>query len=847
MIGPSSEAVALTRAEARRRLVLDAPEAGRALLRRLACIQGKFDRPLAVGAASVDPSIQESTASLDLLIGPWIEAAPGSKKYLRLSPLLAGLNEDVPLEEATDTRLRVAYDVATRGPMDLEDLGIAFWNSVSAKSGWMLARLQLAFLSLSEDGFKAVAQELSALSYFRTDRPIFPDDSATSVTLRIIQLEVAAATDNSEVFRASTIAALQESSRFEDEELRSAFEVMVLMKALFARGVHVEWQLRLAWIAQFEELVARFPHLADEGSSPTLRQMRQEQGPDATISGFFVTIGGQTIQSVSDLEDLFNALQELEPALRTRRLRELRAFHRGYGLYVQQGWASAWFAGTLAADAALTTYERLADVALAWGDAELAAECLVAQTILMEEHLNRAEEALLRIDAALGQTPDGVILLRQKAKLLGHMNRYSEAAVILDALKAEIDKQSPIERMYALKEAAVAAGNTGSLRKAADLFEAAAAAVDGDLDAKLACHRIALRTEAALCCWKLGEHREALERYSRVLDLLPDIDPENSDTAKMLHLRVRFGAGWIEADVSRPFKTPPVLKIGATAALDVDMTKIDRAISGPLEDIKLLLRAVALRLGLGDLFTSLELPRTTPDYHFVLRGAELDYAMIGMDGKTIAAAAVALLASIADLRGIHADNLPIGDDAATGTPKAIRILMAGIAMRVHVLGGLSNAWWDGFVDDCRGQFGLLEIDLSDLKTADGTEGPSGDAAWNVMQGLFACRETKTPSERFEFHLNCVQAAMASAPAQSVINALIAIIRDDWAWSFGRQRFLLRQAEVGLAQFEETTRLVDQRAPGGLMALMQMAAFVLRTEFQPSWVAAFERVGGKRAA
>lgn len=847
LVGPASEAFTLTRAEARRRLMLDAKSAGRALLRRLACIQGKFDRPLAIGAAGVDPNISEPAASLDFLIGPWIENSPGSKKYLRLSPLLAGLNEDVSAEEAMATRIKVAFDVATRGPMDLEDLGIAFWNSVAAKNGWLLSRLHLSFLNLSEDDFSAVAQELSALTFFRTDRPIFADDLPTAVTLRIIQLSVAAATENSDVFRASVVAALEESAGLEPEDLRTASIMMTLMKALFARGTRVEWKLRLEWLAQFEDLVIRFPYLAAGASSPTLQQLRQDLGPETTISDFFIAIGAQTIQSVADLEDLFDAFGGLAPAIRVRRLKELRTFHKGYGLYVQQGWAAAWFAGALDPAAALASYERLAVVAHGWDDTELAAECLVAQTILLEEHLGQAEDALSRLDAALSQDIANSIMLRQKAKLLGHMNRYAEAAQILDALRPAIDAQTPVERMYALKEAAVAAGNTGDLQKAANLFEEAASAVDQDADAKLECHRLALRTESALCCWKMGAHREALSRYARVLENLPAIDPQSSDTAFMLHARVRFGAGWIDADASRPLKSPPPLKIGATAALDIEMSQVERRDRGPLEDVTLLLHAVALRLGHNDLFPSFNLAATTPDYHLLLRGAELDYALLGQNSKAIAGAVAALLASVAALRSRDLEGPPIGSDAADGTAAALRILMAGVAMRIYALGALSLSWWSQFVDDCQCEFGIRPQDLANLRNPADDEGLPQDSAWHVIRGLAGSRETQTPRDRFDFHLQCVHVATASAPALSVINALATIVQDDWGWVYDRQRFALAQPDAGLARFGAAGLLVDRREPGGLMAMMQTAAFVLRLEFEPSWLAAFERLGGKPRA
>lgn len=838
VVGAVSEAYSVTRGEARRRLMADATDAGRALLRRLACVQIKFDRQMAVRVAEVDPRIPDPAASLDFLVGPWIENFPGTKGYLRLSPLLAGLNEDVPATEAQATRVGAAVEIVRRGPMDLEGVSIAFWNSVAAKHGWLLVHIQEAFLKLSEEDFQVVAQRLSGAALLRTNEPIFPDDLATSVTVRLMQLRIVAATNDQDKFRPVAIAALEEARLLQPDELRDASLTIGLMTALFARGLRVEWDLRLAWIAEFEHLALQFPHIAQEAQSPILRQMRENIGPQASVAGFFVALGAQTIQSVEDLDDLFQALDRLSVGMREARLQQLKVFHQGYGIYVQQGWATPWFNGLLDAGSAVSAYEKLGSLAATWGDQDLEAECTVAQAVLVDELLARPEDALVLIEGALGRSNRNPILLRQKAKVLGHLSRYQEAGDLLDAIGATIESQTTIERMYAYKEQAVAAGNVGDVRKAALLFDRAATVVADEDDEKVKCHRIALQAEAALCHWRSGERKEALRRLSEVLDDVASVDPQSSDTAFMLHSRTRYAVGYIEADASRPTKDPPRLKFGATSALDIDMGQVERKDKGPFEDVKLMLHAVAVREGYADLFPSLRLEATSPDFVMFLRAAEVDHALARFGPQEIVHALHALCSSLATMR-----NRRTGQQGEVSAI-SIRALVAAVAVHAHMHGRFNEGWWDSVISVCQATFSESVATFADLKFR-AAGAPTPDIAQQVLAGIRS-RGTivPTPQQRFEFHLNCIQVAMAGAPCLRLLDAITRLLLEDWVWIFDRQRFALVQPQEGEEMLREAEELIGNQTPGGLVGLMEMAAFVLNTQFDPSWIKTFEALGGE---
>ena len=98
--------------------------------------------------------------------------------------------------------------------------------------------------------------------------------------------------------------------------------------------------------------------------------------------------------------------------------------------------------------------------------------------------------------------------------MLGHHGQYDQARAILEDIRSSIDGRSEIERMYAIKEQAVATAHSGDLKRTRELFEEAAeAAEDVHEDVgSIRAHALALRVEAAICTWRLGDHTKALPR-----------------------------------------------------------------------------------------------------------------------------------------------------------------------------------------------------------------------------------------------------------------------------------------------------------------------------------------------
>ena len=857
--GTPSEAVELTRAEARRRLLDDATEHGRTLLKRLGCIMFKFDRPTAIAIAALAPSIKEPSASLDLLTGPWIEKVPAAPGYFRLSPLLAGLQEDLAPEAIQNIQTGYLVSTLNRGAIPYEALDSVFWTAFFSKQGWFIAKFFEKSLSFDEDTYKAIAAKLGGLVYLRTDQMLLPEDPGTSHFLRMLQIDVAVHNGEKTLFDAIALAAMREAMAVENDELKSALTIMALLKILLAQGTRLNWAMRLSYISYFETLAATDPDLIHQGFNPAVQAMRTEFGKTADVSGFMLQIGAFAIECPAELKSLFLALDRLEPDLRTRRLSQLKAFFKGYGLQIQSAWVRAWSAANLDVDSSITDYETMTGMAKAWGDTDLVAECIIAQSVLADEFQHDRPKALEIVDAGLVALPDHPELLRQKAKVLGHDHQYEGARGILESIRAHTDRSSDIERMYALKEQAVATANLGDLGAARTAFLDAASAAEAVQSefTPLRAHGVALRAEAAMCLWRSGDVEPALRELAPLIEILEDIDPECNDAAKNLHLKLRWLVGWLHESTNGAIGLTRELHYGALAALDVDCPEEGQRHGGRLEDIKLLLMIVGLRENLHGLFQDLNWSKTTLGFHIFLAGAEFDLAVEEGTPDQVAHALVQLAAAHAVAQKQKA-GAPISqiektkelDASDLEDPAVNAVLVHAFALAVFL--GARNqgdkfAYCEALLVEIQRRLKAPtpEIDRwRDVLTGASTASLADHATRIFSSALARNDEVLHPTDVLNRQLSLIQCAVVCGSGARMVKQLHTLFADEWAYIIEHQRFLISQPNLHVLALETAIDYARQGAAGALANLLQTGARALGSQVPKVWLDLAERLGGK---
>ncbi|WP_353429386.1 hypothetical protein [Paracoccus denitrificans] len=857
--GTPSEAIELTRAEARRRLLEDATDHGRALLKRLGCIKFRFDRPTAIDIAALDPSIKEPSASLDLLIGPWIEKVPTAPGYFRLSPLLSGLQEDLGPETIQSVQTGFLVSTIKRGPIPYGAIDSVFWTALVSRQGWFITKFFERSLSFDDDTRKAIAAKLGGLVYLRTDEMLLPEDPGTSHFLRMLQIDVAALNGEKSLFESISLAAMREAMALENEELRNALIIMALLKILLAQGTRLDWGLRLTYITYFEALAKTEPDLVQSGQSSAVQLMQEEFGETADVSGFMLQIGASSNENPAELKALFLALDRLDSDERTRRLSQLKTFFKGYSLNMQSAWANAWSAGELDVASSIDDYKTIAGMAENWGESDLVAECIIAQSVLWDELQNDRPKALEIVDAGIEALPDHPELLRQKAKVLGHDHQYEEARKILESIRAHTDQSSDIERMYALKEQAVAAANLGDLGAARTAFleaASAAAAVQSEVTSARA-HGVALRAEAAMCLWRSGDVETTLRELAPLINMLDDIDPESDDTARALHMKLRWLVGWMHEMTGGPTGLERELHYGALAALDANHPEEKKRPIGRLEDIKLLLVIVGLRQNLHGLFPDLNWSKTTLSFHIYLAAAEFDLAVEGGTPDEIAHAVLQLAAAFdvaqkerAGAPSSQIEKLKQLDARDLEDPGIKAVFVHSLALAAYFGARdladkttFCEALMVGIQKRLKGTTPELDLwreILVGTSTAD-----SADYVTQIFSHALAPNdEVLHPIKIINRQLSLLQCAVACGPGARTIKELHTLFADEWAFIVGHQRFLLSEPSLDVPALETAIKCARKAEAGSLANLLESGARALGSRLPKDWLDLAKRLGGR---
>lgn len=861
-MGKTSEAVKLTQRDARQRLMREASEDGRKLLKRLACIMLRFDRAMAIDAAAVDPSIPDPSASLDFLIGPWIERAPGTDDYYRLSPLLTNLNEDLGADEIKDVQANLVINAVKNAPVSFESLDIVVWNAIRSEQGWFFVQSFKSLLSMDEEQSAAFASKLSTITILQTDEPVFSSDLGASVIVRLIQLDIAAINRDDRLFQPIAEAALREAEMIPVDEAKRGIRIMAISKILFAQGGRLDWARRLAWIEEYDTFSKTDPLFEDQAKSQSVQDLKTEFGEVADVAGFLLTIGLQTIQSPEDLSSLFAALDQLENDKRQRRLEQFKAFSQGYDLYVQSSWANAWLSGDLNVDAAITAYQQMEAQARTWGDIDLAHQCLIAQSVLFDEMQQDRTKAQALIEEALEAHPGDAKLMRQKAKVLGHNDDYEGAREILAQLKSGLTERSSVDQLYTLKEEAVAAARLGDLEEARELFLQAANIHDEYTDdsLNLNCHKIALRAEAALCSWRLDDQRVALHELAEILNDTQAIKRSTSDTTIMLHARMRWLIGWIHSVTTAPQGTPPPkLVAGATSALDTKVLDDQRKDRGPIEDVKVLLLVSALQCGVIDVAPGIDWTEVTTGFPLVVTGAEFDLAVLSRQPEVIVTAILNIgvaLRIASDKSGSFKPALPIRDGQGI-TSEHLEFAPIRVALEQLVSVAVFRLRQDvaslgEFASElCRAlerRIGSETRRFPEINAAANGKA-SNDLTSNagrlIADLIEKRRETLHPRDLLKHHLDLIACAGASGAGIRTARDVLAAIAEDWNYVVERQRFALRDPGLTVPQLEHAIARVRDKEPGALYALLELAAKNLRVELVETWRPVIERIGGAK--
>ena len=543
--GLSSDDTEAARDAARRSLVPTLPEGTRNLLYRLSIATGRFNRLLALTISEIPPSVSQAGECLDQLVGPWLEAV--GKDIFRVSPLARSFGpEMLSPDEQRRIHETIAVQMFGKGTINASDFDTIMMHAIAGKSPQSLAMLALSVLSADPRTLDVLAEHILFFRFYRTDVPIYPEDPSASGMLRLAQFKLAAATDEGNKVSDIAAALFKEIGGLPEGEIRRALEAIAVVSVLCTMGV-------ANYLDDWVALLLRLKTMVD--NNEFLRSLMANVGgavdpAGANFFGRLFNIGSAHLASIDRLEHVINELDKLNARARALLLTPIDSTLSDYAVFINGPWSAQRHSEAFDAADAAQRYQRMAKKTRSWGIRPLTLQCLVAQAAMLDEYQNNKEGALAVLEEAVATLGDDVILSRAIAKVHSRHSEHGKVLEIFRSIANRVGVDDPVERAFALREAAISAARCGEWSQAEQWFldaQSAAKLIQVDDMHVMA---VGLGADSAVAALETGDAGRALTRLVEALDVLAEIDPEATLLAAYCHRVIRHTVLWAQSRIT---------------------------------------------------------------------------------------------------------------------------------------------------------------------------------------------------------------------------------------------------------------------------------------------------------
>lgn len=494
----------------RKRLIAELPDASRRLLYRLTLVALDFDRALALSIGAAAPAIAAPGEALDVLIGPWIEMR--TSEDMRVSPLVSDAGDKaLSVEEKIDVHRAICRDLAKRRPFPAERLPQLLISGLAARDKDALSIVTMAPFAASSTDWPPIAHALYVMRYFKTDTAIFTEDARLSAMLRLTQLRVILATKYDESAKPVYDRLLVETeglAKRDDILTAAAYSMLSQPTSPLAPP---DW-FPIVRSLEHHKLSESFGGPVEASGAPAWH-------PAETM---FVWRATQ-MRSVADLHALFTVLDGADIATRQRYLAALTEPYAGRRAVMQTAWSREAADPGFDARTALAALDPLAAIVSTWPDDGFAIEIECARTVLLAEYCDDCDAALEVLANADQRWPNEPRFARERTKIEFRLGKHRDVLDGLDGLVSRIPSGDVVERVMALREAAISAARLQEYDRAAQLFAEARTACATSFG-KMRDTSIGLTADRAIMLFELRKRDEALEELHAAAQQIEPLD-----------------------------------------------------------------------------------------------------------------------------------------------------------------------------------------------------------------------------------------------------------------------------------------------------------------------------------
>ena len=460
--------------EAARLLLTDLPKDRREFLYRLSLMSIGFRKDYALNVAEIPEPILHPGDVFSQLVGPWIDQV--SETYYTVSPLLTNAAKDVWSENRIkDLHAYIANAILKTKNLSMTEAWAVLTHSMIGQNRGGFISVIHALMTAQEDDWENLCQEFSWLVSIKTDphEELFPGDAFVNQMFRSLQYRIAAEVRPELVPKIFEIWD-KETKPYEPRKSYLLSRLMLATQALRYNQIPLPAKKIISY---FKEMI----NIKDQDKKVWQKYLNsmghiEEYITDKSnyFSFLFSSIHIRDYINAVFLDELIDALDELEPRTRTLLLAEFEDYNIDCRILIESIYLQEEKLENPDWTKCLQVYDKVIERALTWGYPHIAALSARGKAIIHDEYLHdpdTAHKVLQDIVLKVGVLP--VIEEGQAVVYLRH-EHYQKALNIYERILPEWHQSSERFGVGPLEEyrrAAICAAYLDDWKKAGTFFE----------------------------------------------------------------------------------------------------------------------------------------------------------------------------------------------------------------------------------------------------------------------------------------------------------------------------------------------------------------------------------------
>ncbi|OGV39512.1 MAG: hypothetical protein A2X48_12815 [Lentisphaerae bacterium GWF2_49_21] len=460
----------------------------------------------------------------DRIVGPWIERTADDR--FELSPLLRNSASEVwSVPTIEKIHAEIADVIMNSKALSITDGSHAFLHALLGRNKSVLGMMAISLMKQSsKETQQAFGQSMFWFLSYKVESDsgsLFDNDANLSFLLRMLQFRLCAIAEPDKA--PQILSALER----ELPELDNTPATLLPIMLFCINGLlYVQVPLKMSYVIYlFKKLELIQQRIIESQNQELLDSIPVtefgSEGKRANILSTLFGVNGMRCKTKEDLSELLEELSKLDDKLRQNLL---EAFNNSYGFAsfcVDNVFLSEFRSKTPDWPRCLAILCKTMDYAVEWNSPSLGAAAVRTSATILDEHLNRLNDALSIIDDGVKRFPSSSRLMEEhRGTVLLHAKQYPEAVdVFTRVLQGRDDDCLDVYNVptFSFRNAGIAAANAEQWDGAAVFFLRGYRCSMKTDNVVLAA---AFQTEAAYAFWKAGKTDDMLKALRISIDMI---------------------------------------------------------------------------------------------------------------------------------------------------------------------------------------------------------------------------------------------------------------------------------------------------------------------------------------